>query len=108
MIDEQHSIKIFAAPYFIASKIEAFKNRGKNDGRTSSDFEDIVFLLENRSSIWQEMENTDPVLKEYLYSEFTNFKNNPYFEEWVASHSSSYSPPSVYFIMEDLEIFLKS
>ena len=106
-IDESHSVKIFAPPYFIASKIEAFKNRGHNDGRTSTDFEDIVFVLENRRAIWNEMTNCDSQLNEYLLTEFNGLKNNPHIEEWIASHSSSYSPPSVYYIMEDLESFIK-
>ena len=106
-IDDLHNVRIFAPPYFIASKIEAFKNRGKEDGRTSSDFEDIVFVLENRGSIWEEMNRVEPKLKEYLFLEFNNLKNNPYIEEWIASHSSSYSPPSTYYIMEDLEAFVK-
>lgn len=105
-IDDQHKVKIFTPPYFIASKIEAFKNRGKNDGRSSKDFEDIVFVLENRYTIWKEMNDVEPKLKNYLFEEFNELKSNPYIEEWIASHSSSYSPPSVYYIMEDLEAFL--
>jgi len=107
-IDDQHIVKIFSPPYFIASKIEAFKNRGNNDGRLSSDFEDIVFVLENRKSIWEEMKTSEPSLKEYLLNEFIRFNNNPYIEEWIGSHSSSYSPPSTYFILEDLEEFIKN
>ena len=63
-IDEHHTVKIFSAPYFLASKIEAFKNRGNNDGRTSSDFEDIVFVLENRVTIRQEMEDAESTVKQ--------------------------------------------
>src|SRR5664280_856582 len=59
MIDEYHTVKILPPPYFIASKIEAFKNRGAGDGRTSHDFEDIIFVIENRNSIWDEMNETD-------------------------------------------------
>jgi predicted nucleotidyltransferase len=107
VIDDQRIIKIFTASYFIASKIDAFKNRGNDDGRTSSDFEDIVFILENRSSIWKEMNNTEPHVRDYLLNEFTNFNNNPHIEEWVGSHSSFYSPPSVYFIMADMKNFIE-
>jgi len=57
-IDERNVIKILSAPYFIATKLEAHKGRGKNDGRTSQDFEDIVYVLENRESIWEEMINS--------------------------------------------------
>lgn len=54
-IDKQHCIKIFPASYFIASKLEAYKSRGKNNGRTSTDFEDIIFVLNNRNEIWQDL-----------------------------------------------------
>jgi predicted nucleotidyltransferase len=107
-IDDQNQVKIFAAPYFIASKLEAFKNRGKSDGRTSSDFEDIIFVLENRRTIWDEMNNAQEKLKQYLLAEFTILYNNPYIEEWIYSHSSSHSSPSTYFIMESIEGFLKN
>lgn len=54
-LDDQHSIRIFSAPYFIATKLEAFKSptrKDHNDGRMSKDFEDIMFLFEHRKSIW--------------------------------------------------------
>ncbi len=106
-IDPQHPVKIFDTPYFIASKLEAFKNRGKGDGRQSSDFEDIVFILENRESVWREMQATTPALKEYLLTEFKGLSQNPYIEEWVGSHSSFFSPPSAYLILQDMRAFLK-
>ncbi len=106
IIDEQHIIKIFSAPYFIASKIEAFKDRGKADGRISRDFEDIVFVLENRNAIWEEMSTAPETVKKYLKEEFTSFLNNADFEEWIYSHSSSFSPPSTYFIIDRLEKFV--
>jgi predicted nucleotidyltransferase len=105
-IDEQHIIKIFSAPYFIATKIEAFKDRGEGDGRTSKDFEDIVFILENRNAIWQEMNSAPEKVRKYLKEEFKAFLNNPDFEEWLYSHSSSFSPPSTYFIIDRLEKFV--
>lgn len=107
-IDRQHTVKIFSAPYFVASKIEAFKNRGKNDGRISSDFEDIIFVLENRRSIWEEMADAQMHLKEYLRSEFDTFYNNPYIEEWIYAHSGSPSSPGTYFIFESMKEFLKN
>ena len=41
-LDADTSVKIFDLPYFVASRWEAFKGRGKNDYRTSKDFEDLV------------------------------------------------------------------
>lgn len=104
-IDEQHQVKIFSPPYFMASKLEAFKNRGKNDGRTSTDFEDIIYVLENRRSIWDEMKNSDEPVHSYLLKHFKALRNNKYIEEWIGSHSSYYSPPSTYYILEDMGKF---
>ncbi len=53
-LTENDNIKIFTAPYFIASKLEAFNSpsrKNNKDGIYSSDFEDIVFVLENRLSL---------------------------------------------------------
>ncbi|MEP7253453.1 MAG: hypothetical protein ABI683_13775 [Ginsengibacter sp.] len=105
---DDHIIKIFSAPYFIASKLEAFKSRGHNDGRTSSDFEDIVFLFENRFSIWDELQQCDDVVKDYLKTEFKNLLTNSFFEEWVDAHAGFGSPPATYHIIEKLEEFVNS
>ncbi len=85
-VDERTAINIFSAPYFIASKLEAFKGRGENDGRTSQDFEDIVFVLDNRKAIWDEMHKTPPALKEYLSNEWAVLLSNPNLEEWLSVH----------------------
>ncbi len=50
-LDSEITIKIFSPEYFIASKLEAFKNRGGNDYRTSTDFEDIIYVLDNADKI---------------------------------------------------------
>lgn len=51
LLNEKQQIHILKAPYFLATKLEAFRGRGENDGRWSTDFEDIVYLLNNRSGI---------------------------------------------------------
>jgi predicted nucleotidyltransferase len=79
-------IRLFQPPFFIASKMEAFKGRGSGDGRLSSDFEDIVFVLNNRRAIWDEMQMCSPNLKHYLKTEFENLSKSNYLYEWVSAH----------------------
>lgn len=86
IIDETVTVKILTATYFIATKLEAFKDRGKNDGRTSQDFEDIIYVLENRSVVWQELNEADNDIKKYLQMEFGNILNNPNHFEWIDGH----------------------
>lgn len=106
-IDDQCHVKIFRAPYFIASKLEAFNARGKGDGRTSTDFEDIVFVLENRRSVWQEMKEADEAVRAFLLNEFKALRANRYIQEWIDGHSGSYSPPGSFFILRDMEEFIR-
>jgi hypothetical protein len=108
-IDDDTSIKIFSSPYFIASKIEAFKSlsrRDNNNGLQSSDFEDIVFILENRYSIWAELDQAPNDIKNYLQLEFEKLLQNPRFEEWVDAHAGFGSPPGTYYIIDGLEKFV--
>jgi predicted nucleotidyltransferase len=106
-IDSNHRVKIFTAPVFIATKLEAFKNRGNRDGRTSADFEDIVFVLENRLAIWEEIRNESAEIKSYLHEEFAMHLTNPYLQEWLSVHSDTY-PPSSYYIIQEMKAFVSS
>jgi predicted nucleotidyltransferase len=105
-IDDLHVVKIFDAPHFIAAKVEAFKNRGNGDGRTSQDFEDIVFILENRQTIWEEMENAPEPVKSYLKEEFSVLRKNPHIEERIGSHAGFYTTTSAGLILQELDNYL--
>lgn len=108
IIDEEYSVKIFTAPYLIASKLEAFKSparKDNNNGIYSSDFEDIVFVLENRFSVWDELQNTSAEIRAYLKNEFRRLLQNPLFEEWIGAHTSFGSPQATYYIINKLEEF---
>ena len=107
-IDDLTTVKIFSSVYFIASKLEAFKSPTReynNDGRQSKDFEDIVFILENRRSIWDELDKADDKLNSYLQKEFKRLLAIPYFEEWLDAHTGLGSPPVSYIIFQKLREF---
>lgn len=99
------TVKILSAPYFIATKLEAFNGRG-GDGRTSHDFEDIVYVLENRQNIWEEMAATSGEIKDYLRYEFTQLRKNSSIFEWIDCHVEYSSPPPTYFILEKMDKFI--
>lgn len=79
-------IKIFSLPYFIASKLEAFTSRGKSDYRFSSDFEDIVFVLENNSVAGDLLLNAPGPVLDYLRQEFTAMLKDSNLEEGLHAH----------------------
>ena len=85
-LDEQVTIKILSPPYFIASKLEAFKSRGGGDGRLSEDFEDIIYIFENRTRIWEELHQTTGEIRNYLKNTFKHLRQNPHIYEWIDAH----------------------
>jgi len=44
-------IRVVTAPYFFATKIEAFKDRRRRDFWASHDLEDLIFLIDGRSIV---------------------------------------------------------
>lgn len=60
-------VKILPLPYFLASKMDAFFDRGMQDLYASHDFEDIVYLFNYTTKLATQILSTeDDVLKQYL------------------------------------------
>lgn len=83
--DDGIQIKLFEPPYFLASKFEAFKGRGK-DYRTSHDFEDIIYFLDNRKDWEHEIITADSEVREYLKSEFQRLLEDKFYKEYISAH----------------------
>lgn len=52
-------VNIIHPVYYLATKTEAFRSRGRGDFRASHDFEDIVVLVNGRVEIIAEMQNAN-------------------------------------------------
>jgi predicted nucleotidyltransferase len=85
-LEKNVEIKILPAPYFLATKLEAFKDRGKNDFYGSHDFEDIIYLIDNRSTIVSEILEADEEVKQFIKRELTAIKNHKQSDEILAMH----------------------
>jgi len=105
LIDETTTVRILRPSYMIATKLEAFKSRGGNDGRTSQDFEDIVYVLENRAAVWDEIRASEKNLRIYLRDEFTNLVTEKYIYEWIDCHVDFGSPPPTDDILQKMRSF---
>jgi len=103
---DERRIKIFDPVYFLAAKMEAFKNRGGGDGRWSSDFEDIVYILNNRNSIWEELKNADKEVKIWLKEQFHQLLENEYFGEWISVNLESNEQRRLRMITGELTTFV--
>jgi hypothetical protein len=82
---KEEDIKILPAPCYLATKFEAFKDRG-TDYRTSHDFEDIIYIIDNRTSIVEEVKNTLPEIRSYLQSQLLKLEKNISYDEILSAH----------------------
>lgn len=83
-LDDSTHINIFTTPYFLASKFEALYGRSnRNDMRYNSDFEDIVYIIENRDTIIEEIRDASDTVRTYLKNKFSNLLNDDRIEEYI-------------------------
>jgi hypothetical protein len=63
---ERIVIRTITAPYFLVTKLEAFRSRGKEDYFASHDLEDFVAVVDGRSSLAAEVETASTDLRMYV------------------------------------------
>jgi hypothetical protein len=60
------AIRMITAPYFLGTKMEAFRGRGQMDFLASHDLEDFVAVIDGRSTILAEIAVSPGDVREYL------------------------------------------
>jgi hypothetical protein len=80
------SIRLISAPHFIAAKIEAFRNRGEADYLASHDLEDLVFVVDGRAEIVDEVQSAADELREYLARRLGELLDTPAFLDALPGH----------------------
>jgi hypothetical protein len=74
-------IRIVTAPFFIATKLEAFKGRGKGDFFGSHDLEDMIFVLDGRPALVAEVLASAIELRAYVRAEIHGLLSTPGFRD---------------------------
>jgi len=74
---------IFPFYSFIACKLEAHLGRGKGDLRTSHDFEDIVYVINNNTRAMELLQQAPPEIRDYLKEQFAKLRDLSSFEEAI-------------------------
>lgn len=82
---KEEEINIFSPPCYLATKFEAFNDRAR-DFRTSHDMEDIVYILNNRGTIAEEIEAGDKRIRSFLTNELQAMGNKGILEEALLAH----------------------
>ncbi len=85
-LDVNLEIRLVTAPYFLATKLEAFSGRGRGDYLCSDDIADIVAIMDGRPEIIDEINGSQTDLKFFLSQKFKKLSTNELFLESVAGH----------------------
>jgi hypothetical protein len=88
------TIRAITAPAFLATKWEAFTNRGEGDVLTSRDIEDILTLVAGRSSIVDEVRDAPEDVRTFIRAETRRLLAHHWADEIVenAVHDARHVP----------------
>ena len=65
-------LRVVTAPFFLGTKFEAFKGRGKRDYFASHDLEDMIAVIDGRPSLFEELRAQSKELRAYVANEVRN------------------------------------
>jgi len=74
----------------VATKLCAWKGRGKGDVLRSLDIHDVLTLIDGRSELLAEVQAAEPHLRAYIQEELVELRGKPYFEYAVDSATAAY------------------
>jgi predicted nucleotidyltransferase len=80
------SIRLVTAPIFVATKLEAFRDRGRGDFVASHDLEDIVTVIDGRAELIGEVASAPDALRTYLRDVLGPLVTNDRFLTALAGH----------------------
>lgn len=85
-IDKALWIRLVTAPSFLATKLEAFMDRGQGDFLGSHDLEDVIAVLDGRPEVMGEIEHSVVELKSFLVKAFQALLQDEDFLESISGH----------------------
>lgn len=80
-------IRLVTPPYFLATKLEAWKGRGQGDALGSRDIEDLLALVDGRDELIDEIKAAPPELWNSLADELKTLLNDRNFQMAVESQA---------------------
>jgi hypothetical protein len=81
------SIRVIDAPSFVATKLESFAARGRGD-YYHHDLEDVVVLVDGRSSLVPELSTASSDLREFVGDEIAGLLSDDRFRDCLPGHLS--------------------
>lgn len=85
-LEERLVIRRLTPPLFIATKLEAYRGRGKGDLISSRDAEDILSLVDGRQELVTDIAEAEPEIRTYIAEHFAELLADPGFEHFLAGN----------------------
>ena len=82
-------VRVVSPPVFLATKLEAFHNRGDRDYAGSHDLEDIINVVDGRPELVDEVDQAPINVRGYLREEFDELLANQKFVDAIPMHLRS-------------------
>lgn len=79
-------IKLVTPPLFLATKLEAFRGRGRGDFLASHDLEDIITVIDGRQELLGEVRASSSLLRAYIAQEIGALLQDREFNQAVPGH----------------------
>jgi predicted nucleotidyltransferase len=92
-LGEGQRAAVISPALFLATKLEAFKDRGHDDYYGSHDLEDIVALVDGRESIVDDVSAVAEPMRTFIRDSFARFLAHPDFQDAFPGHLSALSRP---------------
>lgn len=83
-------IMILPVSLFLATKWEAFKSRG-GDPRSSPDFEDIIYIIDNNKEVVTDVRNANKDVQEFMKEMSHEILSHPSRNEIIECHLNPYT-----------------
>ena len=97
-------VRILPVAYFLATKFAAYHSRGGNP-LTSHDFEDVIYITDNRLHLIEEIADAPEEVRVYLQQEYRQILDSRYRDEILSAHLSE--PDRLQLLLEKMEQVVK-
>ncbi len=79
-------IKHVSAPYFLATKLIAFRTRGQGDFLGSPDLEDLISVVDGREELVGEVRGETEALREFISDQIADLLSDRGFRDCLSGH----------------------
>lgn len=81
------AIRLVTAPYFLATKLQAYRGRGNNNPLESRDVEDIINVVDGRVGLAEEIVSSSVELRQFVRLQLADLMGHQDFEYLLQSSS---------------------